>query len=730
MSSIQTDATGPRCVMGNDLEARRPAAPLDDRSEQANGTLSKRYSSMKRTGMVAGYLAAVIIFGIAARVPVAGVVAAFLSFLVMGFAGVVFLSHLAPKLNSVAALLIFGTTLGLACGRLLLVVFDLCFGPSFATAALSFSLLAVVGFFVWRTGARVLPRWNADEEKELISIVGLNAAVLLAMAVAFWGVGRLTSGGYAFAPYFFLDFLSHATCASALARQLPPENPYFAGQIFHYYWFYHLWPAAIINLSGITARSAITLTQPVNAFLFVGSLFCLGKPYMPKCTTRLWAIGLGLFAFSYIGIFFLIKNAPIRLLESISRAIHIDYSCISHSWYRDLLYEPHAVTALSGLLLLVYLESASMTRERPRTSVLAGLVLGVVAVTDLFVGMIALLWFAAMNAGPFLRSKQLRLRIVAASLLALTVVAGAFALQLFPARSGQLRLGIHRAARYGPVYLLIELGPVLLFGVAGLYLCLRRRQSAIFRPILCLGIVSLFVAFAVIVPVEINQIIRKSIKVVQIPLVVLATLGLDAWAGLPKRHWLRWGGAAVVVGGFLTFCTDVFLYTDIQPSKHTATCYVSADRMTALEWVRDHTPAQAVVQLLDEVRPKRKVAINFDISVPAISERRTLFGNYKYLYLTHVKDHLIDARKAILERVFTASKAGDLKDSLDRLPPCYLVVDKTAPGPLDAVEELKESRYLQEVFRAGTVGVFWKPEDGQAFSLVHLDHPAAGLELR
>ncbi len=45
-----------------------------------------------------------------------------------------------------------------------------------------------------------------------------------------------------------------------------PENPYFAGQTLHYYWFYHLWPAAIIDLSGVTARSAVALTLPATLF--------------------------------------------------------------------------------------------------------------------------------------------------------------------------------------------------------------------------------------------------------------------------------------------------------------------------------------------------------------------------------------------------------------------------------------------------------------------------------
>jgi hypothetical protein len=667
---------------------------------------------MKRAGIIALYLVALVIFGAAARVPVGGAIVTLVSLAAMGLAGVVILSYLAPNLKSPVCFLIFGTTLGLACGRFLLVVFDLCLGPSFLAAALAFGLLPAVALplLLWRSSE--LPRWSAEEQSELDWLFSLNTVVLLAMAAAYWGVGRLTSGGYAFAPYFFLDFLSHATCASALARQFPPENPYFVGQVFHYYWFYHLWPAAIINLSGITARTAVTLTQPANAFLLVGSLVCLVRVYMPRLWARHMAIGLGLFAFSFIGIFFVIRNARWWWLELIHRHLNTWASYLSHSWYRDLLYEPHAVTALSGVVFLVYLETASMTRASRKTSLLAGMILGAIAVTDLFIGMIALLWFGAMNAAPFLREKQSRYPIAVAAFAAAAVVSGGFALQLFPARSGQLLLGVHPVTKFGPFYLLVELGPVFVFGIAGLYLCLCRRQIVAFRPILILLIVTLIVTFTVIVPVEVNQVIRKSTKVVQIPLVVLAALACEACLCFPGRRWLRWVGATVVAGGFVTFCTDVFQYTDIEPSKTCATCYVSPDRMRALEWIRNHTPPSAIVQLLDEVRPKRKMAINFDISVPAISERSALFGNYKYLYLTHVEERLINDRKAILEDVFTAARADELKQCLERLPSCYLVVDQTAPGPLKAVCELVDSGDLKEVFRFGSVSVVWKGDSG------------------
>jgi len=667
---------------------------------------------VKHTGLVVFYLLVLILFVEVARLPVRGAVATLVSLAATGFAGIVFLRYLAPNLNSVVGLLVFGTTLGLVCGRLLLVLLNVCLGPSFATAALSFSLLPAIALLLPRVTPGALPRWSAEEQRELNWIFGLNSAVLLAMTVAFWGVGRLTSHGFAFVPYFGWDFFNHAACAGALARKFPAENPYFAGQTLHYYWFYHLWPAAVINLSGVTARSAVALTLPATAFLFVGSLACLVRVYMPTLAPRQLAIGLGLFAFSYIGVFFIIRNVWSWVIKALSIYVNTTYSYLSHSWFRDFLYEPHAVTALTGLVFLVYLEAMSMARSGWKTSLVSGLTLGVVAVTDLFIGMIALLWFAVMNGRPFLREREMRYPIALASLVALAVISGGFGLQLFPARSGEMIVGIHPMTKFAPLYLLVELGPLFVFGAAGVYLCVRRGRYTAFHSVFPLLLIALVVAFVVIVPSLINQVIRKSIKVVQLPLVVFAAVACDAFLCLPARHWMRPAGAALILAGFLTLGTDLFQYVDLETARNPGTVYISQDEMRALEWIRNHTPTDAIVQRLDQVRPGRKAKDDYDINIPAVAERGTLIGNYEYLRVLHIDERIAENRKAILEGVFAATAPGVLKDNLGRLPSHYILVDGSSPGPLDAIRELRDSGYLEEVFRSGKLSVLRKSSQG------------------
>ena len=271
-----------------------------------------------------------------------------------------------------------------------------------------------------------------------------------------------------------------------------------------------------------------------------------------------------------------------------------------------------------------------------------------------------------------------------------------------------IALGIHPITKDGPLYLLVELGPLFVFGVVGLYLALRRGDLDVFHSMLLLLVLALFVGFTLIVPYEPNVVIRKAIKVVQVPLVVFASVAFSGYLDLPPRHWLRIAGVSVILAGSLTLLSDILQYVDPEPNK---TTFVSAGKMQTLDWIRKRTAPDAIVQLLDQVRPGRGLELGsfeFDITINALGERRTLFGNYKKPYENHVANAVIENRRAILEQVYLGKSPESLKQNLDRLPPHYILVDSKSPGPLDAVRRLKDSGYLKEVFRSGEIMLLLK----------------------
>ncbi len=369
------------------------------------------------------------------------------------------------------------------------------------------------------------------------------------------------------------------------------------------------------------------------------------------------------------------------------------------------------MTAITFLLFLFYLRHITTNRSALGPNLLSGFVLSVIAVTDLFVCIIAIMWFAAVNVRPFLRGNEERTHIVLSSLITIVVILGAFGLQVFPARGGALRLGIHPMAKVAPVYLLVELGPLFVFGAIGLYLSLRQGRIPFFRSMLLLLAIALFLAFTLVMPLEPNIVIRKALKIVQVPLVVLASVACSAYLDLPSLHRFRLAGFSVILAGFLTLCTDVFQYVDLEAERRPATTYISPDKMQALEWIRKHTAPDSVVQLLDEVRPEREFSDGLDLSIPALGERRTLFGDYILPYLLHVGKAELNERKAVLEEIFESKSRNLLKKYLERLPPHYLLVDASSPGPLDAVHQLKKLGYLDEVFRSGEIVVLVRKHD-------------------
>jgi hypothetical protein len=649
---------------------------------------------------------------LAARLPAVGALATGACFAGLSFAGVVFLRRLTLVPDSSVSLLIFGSIFGLACGRLCLILTGLYFGPSLIAASAALGIVLAAALLGAMLGSPVRFPWNDEDQSELNCVLVLNAAILLAMALPYWAFGHLTSRGYAFIPHFNWDLFNHITHTAELARSLPPQNSYFAGRTLHYYWFFYLWPAALVDLAGTTARDSLILTLPSVAFLFVGALNCLVRRYTPGLAPRLLAIGLALFAFSYIGVFYFVRLLLVSIINNLSYYVNTNYSYLSHSWYRDFLYEPCSMGALTYLLFLVYVDATPGYRPGWRSSLLSGLLLGFISITDLFIGMIAFLWFAASKGTAFLRSGRDRVEVMGSMLVSASIVLGGLALQLFPSRSGGtygVRPEIHPIAKYGPIYLLVELGPLFVFGIAGLFLCMRRSRFKPYLPMSFLLVLALILGFTLVVPYEPNLVIRKAIKVVQVPMVVFAAVACGRYLELPTFHRVRLLGLPVILAGTLSPCSDILLYTDFDAKRVDKTTYVSPSKMRVLEWLRDCTNSDTVVQILDEVRPGRGLELdNFDIdiSINALGERRTLFGNYKKPYENHVPNSVIEERRGILEGVFRSRTPDELRQNLDRLPAHLLLVDWNSPGPLDAVRRLRDSGYLKEVCTVGEVSVF------------------------
>jgi hypothetical protein len=637
-------------------------------------------------------------FGYAAHFTLAGVVAALATLLVMALPGVLLVRGALPEEKSALAVLVFGAVLGLALGRLGLAAAGLLFGPGPLGPALLLAALALasaVAFF--RLGRAAVPAWGEDDSREVPWLVSTLAALFLVLAVPYWGVGRATPSGSAFTPYFDRDYLNHVAITAELARGLPPENPYFAGERLHYYWGYHLWPAALKGLTGVSAREALNLTILPTVGLFVAALCLWLRPHVNGRAARYGAAALGLLAFSYIGPLFLVKQLAPGLVSRLPMVSNQDYSFLSHSWFRDFLYEPHAVTALTLLLAVLALNQNRPAPRRILAGCLTGVALGVMLATDAFIGLLTVTYFAAAHAYGFVREAETRRPLLLAA--AVTTAAGlaAVALGIFPLGERTVRFALHPAAKLAPVYLLVELGPLFLLGAVGTALVAYRRATRPLWPLLFLLALALLVAFTLQVPVEPNIVIRKSLKVAQLPLLVfvgVALLAAAAW-----RHRAAWGlaVAAVVLPGLVTLVTDNALYLDLVRDRSPQPTYVSQDELELLGWVRDNTPPDAVLLM---AYPDRIFGQGTPLLIEGLGERRTYFGNSELPHTFQVPETLIEQRLGKVRALFAAADGPELLRVLEDLPPLYLYVADDA-GPAAALRQLEVQGVLRHVYRSG-----------------------------
>lgn len=661
--------------------------------------------------------ASIALFGVASDLSLFPLLAAFVTFLIMAFGGVVLLKRVLRTEKSSAYLAVFGAATGVLLGR---------YGVLALGLATGLHPEGVIGLYVTLLGATLVSaylrpldlRWSAEDTREVSWILTISAVVSALIAIPYSKVGRLTELGYAFVPYFRFDFLNHVSITAELTRSIPPQNPYFAGETLHYYWFFHLWPAAIVRLTNSIAKDAVVATLLPTIILFIGALFLTIRSYVRDRRASVLAIAIGILAPSYIGVLYAVQRLAPQLLRRIPNYSYMDYSYLSHSWFRDFLFEPHAVTALIGFLLVLYLDRCGKERPTWQLGVLTGSILGTILITDIFIGVIALCYFGLNNIFDFFSNKEARkFAIFSGIFFGLTGIAAVWLGILPVGSSGVLTVVLHPLTKYLPLYLTAELGPIFLIGGIGIYSSIRYRRNEPMAAMYILCAVATLLAFTLYFQLDQDIALRKAIKVLEIPLVVFVGVAAAFYMHFLKRWAGRIIAILLVLPGVVTITTDITQYTNLLRKRTPPVSYVSPDGMQALDWIRINTPRDAIVQDLGLVRPGRKYHATDDGRVTGLAERRTLFGNYEHPYIFRVTQTKLDERKSILERAFKADNPEELEGVLKQFPPFYLYVDASVPGPHASIRTLESRGFLRQVYNVAEVSVFAVGQEADRASL-------------
>jgi hypothetical protein len=539
-------------------------------------------------------------------------------------------------------------------------LFALLLGPAWGYALTSVSLLGLWLFGVrrpiWFVLAAVatavvcgvmpaLPstiRVPTLGRKDLTAVCLTLLLVPTIVGLPYHKVGERLPEGEAWRAYFTADFVWAMAVTSEVSKgDVLPKNPYRIGTALHYYWLAHLVPSIEHRaMSGRTSVKQLLLANAVLAGLaFVGFFYLFVRHFVDSAAAA--ALGcVTVVAFhSYEGIQQLVAlwrlGAPLSLvqfvnIDAVSRWIF--ESMPVDGLQRLLFYQPQHqlgyIMGVSALLLLV------QARDAARLAVMAwaGLLLALSLLLSTFSAMMIATVAALFQGLRMLRDRQIAWMLPYAA-VALLPIAGAIflgsALQ-YVEQGGPLVTVVYNKIAWRNAWLAIPLsfGTVLILAIAGGLLAWRRKALAPFAAIGAFVAVCWFYYF--MVDVRDHQHVYVGWRAGH--LLFIAFAPLVAYA---LQEWLRTRGRtrvlATVVIALLMAAAAPTVAIDLYNTQDTSnrqlapgfrwTLILSPDELEALDWVRNHTPPDAIVQVDPKVRDSETWAY-----IPAFGERRMAAG--------------------------------------------------------------------------------------------------------
>ena len=586
--------------------------------------------------------------------------------------------------------------------------------PSLITFAASWLIVSAVSWVMCRRVTAptvVLPSWTPAGS------TGLLAVLVLTLAVAtppFAHVGRSDAeGNRYYRAYFTADFVWHTALSSEIAKfSMPPRNPYLARQPIHYYWTYYLLPAAVSEVGPSTVRD-VQLCLKVNALmtglLLMSSVFLAAWTVAGRAVPSAIATGLGLLASSAEGIYETLKLWQRGVPLSELRNWNIDAVT---AWpplgghridglQRCLWYVPqHSMAYGLGIIALVTAATAGPSASLAAIA-LCGVALGCsVAFNPLVGGIFALAYGLSIAASGWKDPRAVLRHAIAAVPVAAALVWCA-SNQMVEGAGGFLQFGFLGASRQQPIAtLFLSLGPILMTGAAGLAAA-RGLSFAPALPYAILAALSLFLMYFVRLSVDQAW---MAFRAGQMMIIALAALTARFIAGstTPSR---RFAAAAVIVMAFIcgapTTIIDEYNAQDIHNRAMGPgfpwTIVVTPQQQRAFAWIKDNTPATAVVQM--DARSRERSTWS---NIPSFAERRMAGG--LPISLLNIPEYA--ERSDRIRAMYATNNPAEAGNIAHALRIDYVYVDETERRAYANGIRFNGSEVFEKVFEDGPVVVY------------------------
>ena len=471
--------------------------------------------------------------------------------------------------------------------------------------------------------------------------------ILLTTYLPFSRVGKPRPEGLAYRAYFSSDYLKHFSVVEAINRDsLPPANPYFAGETFHYYWLVYATPAFLAKLSGSVPQAMFSWSFAVN-FLFLSSLLLLIRKLCTRCRVAACFLAAASLTVSLEGLYFFIQKCGFSVQKFLSLGSEQNIDALTRwiwnlpqidTLLRAMLYTPQHLMGIS--LLLVFFLALRLDLDRP---ILLSSLLVMTLSASFFIGSILLvawvLYFLARELLLFLSRKDGLLSIIKRG--AAYFLIPLLALALFKA-FGMADLGwrseffLQKLSLFEiSVLLFLNFGPVLFTGLVG-----GAATRFPFRGFhLTLFLLALLTTIFVRIRNFENDLSLKLGLVLIIQLVLLTAL-------LFEKLRLRGAGAVfllllLILPGTMTLVLDIRNSSDITNRRFTF--YLPEEERGVLTWIEQNTPATAVVQTFPSAR-------EWNVSIlPSFAGRDMLIGDRMHGRIFQVDENEYNRRLETLK---------------------------------------------------------------------------------
>jgi len=489
---------------------------------------------------------------------------------------------------------------------------------------------------------RLQGRWRlpVTAPGDAIALALLLIIVPLVVGWPFAHVGELTADGQSYRAYFTADYVWRRAVVIELAKGAPlPVNPYFAGDVLHYYWMPHMLTGVQYHFARAWASlDELLLIRSIAIDLFfVGFLYGMARLFR----VRPWAAALGvafvILSTSFEGLYALFdyssKNIPLSAVKNLNidalsrwnfQGIPID------GLQRLLFYQPHHIVGYTiGLIGLL----ALAVRTRPVDAAafaVSGVCLGLSIAISSFAGMMVTVAAMLFEFVGVLRTRDIRrgvIHAIAAAIPLAASVAVVYGLGYVDRSGSVVELTVNRVATHQFFWVtFLSCGPVLIAAAMAIpALMSERRSVAVFGA---LAVTSMFFYF--FVNVLDHQDVYTGWRVGHFMFmsaaVVIGMLLERIAVSTSVTQPLQLGVLVIAfLAGLPTTLIDIYNTQDITnhnmaPSAHW-TLVLSPDELQAFDWIQKNTRPDALFQVDPLARDSETWAY-----LPAFAERRMAIG--------------------------------------------------------------------------------------------------------